>query len=123
MRDMGPIHGLLARAASLLGVAALVLCVGVAAAAEEDSLAATHAEAGLACNTCHQENPPAQAVATEVCTVCHGLGPDLAETTAEVEPNPHASHKGDLACASCHRIHSASVDACADCHSWGYTVP
>ena len=110
-------------AATLLVAATLWVCVGSASVADDNSLAATHAETGFACNACHMETPPSQAVTTEICTVCHSLGPVLAETTAEIEPNPHASHKGDLPCAACHRAHSASVDACASCHSWGYTVP
>ncbi|MFG5381754.1 cytochrome c3 family protein [Yoonia sp. R2-816] len=116
-------RSLCTRAATLLVAATMWICIGSAGAADDNTLATTHAYAGLSCMACHVENPPAQPVATETCTVCHGLGQSLAETTAEIEPNPHASHKGDLPCASCHRMHGASVDACAGCHSWGYTVP
>ena len=94
-----------------------------AAAEDPQNLATIHAETGLACSACHMENPPAAAVGTEICTACHGLSAEIAERTAEIEPNPHASHKGDLPCASCHRAHEPSVDACAGCHAWGYFTP
>ena len=39
------------------------------------------------------------------------------------QPNPHAQHDGALPCTECHKGHKASVNYCAQCHSFVYKVP
>jgi hypothetical protein len=82
-----------------------------------------HKAAGIACAGCHKETPPHVPVPTAVCMTCHGTYAAIAAKTANDTPNPHASHKGDLPCESCHHSHKASVDYCAQCHDWGFKVP
>ncbi len=93
-----------------------------APAAANTFLADKHKAAGLDCNACHiesQSKPPD----TKVCLQCHGPYDKLAARTEKVEPNPHASHQGELECESCHHGHKASVDFCAKCHTFDFKVP
>jgi hypothetical protein len=85
-------------------------------AAEPVLLVDKHKAAGIACNGCHKEAPPAKAVAGSVCVTCHGAYAALAEKTGKANPNPHDSHMGELGCEQCHRVHKPSVSACARCH-------
>jgi cytochrome c3-like protein len=82
-----------------------------------------HVAAGLSCNACHAENPPAKAADQSACIKCHGSYKDIAAKTAADQPNPHASHLGDIPCASCHHVHQASVTYCAQCHNFDLTTP
>lgn len=82
-----------------------------------------HIAAGLNCSACHAESPPAKAPDTAACTKCHGSYSDIAAKTAQDQPNPHASHLGDIPCASCHHIHQASVTYCAQCHNFDMKTP
>jgi fumarate reductase flavoprotein subunit len=82
-----------------------------------------HAAAGLACNKCHTEST-AKAPETATCLACHGGTYDkLAATTAQDQPNPHASHRGQVSCAECHHVHMASVTLCNQCHTYDMTTP
>jgi hypothetical protein len=82
-----------------------------------------HVAAGLNCASCHSESPPAKQPDAAVCSKCHGSYQDLAAKTAADQPNPHASHLGDIPCESCHRIHQASVIYCAQCHNFDFKAP
>jgi len=82
-----------------------------------------HVAAGLNCASCHGESPPAKQPEAAVCSKCHGSYKDLAAKTAADRPNPHASHLGDIPCASCHRIHQASVTYCTQCHNFDFKTP
>ena len=65
----------------------------------------------------------------EFCLGCHEHESyaQLAEMTKaleeEIGANPHDSHYGELECRLCHKVHRASQDYCANCHTWGWKVP
>lgn len=87
-------------------------------------LADRHQARGMNCATCHRESPPTAAVPSNVCIKCHGNAEKLAEKTSAVKPhNPHDSHIGEVACDQCHHGHKVSVNACAQCHTFGFKVP
>jgi hypothetical protein len=82
-----------------------------------------HAAAGLACNKCHTQSI-AKAPDVPTCLTCHGGTYDkLAAITAQSQPNPHASHRGEAACAECHHVHKVSVTLCNQCHTYDMTTP
>ena len=81
-----------------------------------------HVAAGLDCAACHAEVPPARPPENAACSKCHGSYAELAAKTAE-QPNPHASHLGEIPCASCHHVHRASQVFCAQCHNFDMTMP
>lgn len=82
-----------------------------------------HTAAGLNCAACHAETPPAKAPDNAACSKCHGSYSDLAAKTAQDQPNPHASHLGEIPCASCHHVHQASVTYCSQCHNFDMNTP
>jgi len=82
-----------------------------------------HVAAGVNCAGCHAKAPPPQVPAVTVCTGCHGSYQQIAAKTASDHPNPHASHQGDVPCASCHHVHKASESFCDQCHAFGMTTP
>jgi fumarate reductase flavoprotein subunit len=82
-----------------------------------------HLAAGVNCVGCHANAPPPQLPAMTVCMDCHGSYQQIAPKTASDQPNPHASHLGDIPCASCHHVHKASETFCDQCHSFGMTTP
>ena len=82
-----------------------------------------HIAAGLNCAACHSESPPSKQPDTAVCVNCHGTNAQMAAKTASDQPNPHASHLGDVPCTSCHHIHQASVLYCAQCHNFDLNTP
>ena len=92
-------------------------------AAQSPLLEEKHKTAGLACDACHKESPPASQVPMESCLGCHGDYAKLAEKTGKVKPNPHDSHEGPIACEKCHHNHKPSVNYCAGCHNFGFKVP
>ena len=82
-----------------------------------------HVTAGVACAKCHVEST-AKAPEMATCLACHGGTYDkLAAMTAKDQPNPHASHRGEVACAECHHVHMASVTLCNQCHTYDMTTP
>ena len=91
--------------------------LSLTAAQESKFLADRHADKGIACSACHKESPPKEKVPMEVCTSCHGDYAKLAELTQKVEPNPHMSHEGNLACDSCHHGHKPPENHCVQCHA------
>ena len=82
-----------------------------------------HVAAGLTCAKCHIEST-AKAPQTETCLACHGgTYAKLAAMKQGEQPNPHASHRGEVACAECHHVHKASVTLCNQCHTYDMTTP
>jgi hypothetical protein len=77
-----------------------------------------HIGAGLNCASCHSENPPSKKPDSAVCVKCHGNNAQMATKTASDQPNPHASHLGEIPCTSCHHVHQASVLYCSQCHNF-----
>lgn len=82
-----------------------------------------HVAAGLNCAACHSETPPSKQPDSAVCMKCHGSYADVAAKTASDQPNPHASHLGNIPCTSCHHVHQASVTYCAQCHNFDFKTP
>jgi len=96
----------------------------LAYAAEPSLLADRHKSAGIDCEACHKENPPAKLVPMQVCLGCHGGDyAKLAEQTKKVAPNPHDSHLGEAPCELCHHAHKPSEYYCANCHILDSKVP
>jgi hypothetical protein len=105
---------------------------------EAESLAGTHAQAEVDCLECHEPTIQQQVdelakfvtgdylsplqereFEDEWCLRCHEHGSveQVAELTAELDPNPHVvGHHGELECNTCHNMHRASEDHCAQCH-------
>lgn len=80
-----------------------------------------HAKAGVHCFDCHhEEKPTKKAVASDSCMTCHGDYPAMKALTKDAKPNPHDSHKGEVACTECHRQHKPAVVMCLDCHEGKY---
>jgi fumarate reductase flavoprotein subunit len=92
-------------------------------AEEKIFLADRHQMKGIACASCHKENPPKAAVPTAVCIDCHGAYATIAGKTKKIEPNPHASHLEELSCESCHHAHKSPENHCLSCHSFEFKVP
>lgn len=82
-----------------------------------------HIGAGLNCASCHHDAPPPKAPAMAACVGCHGSYQQIAAKTAALQPNPHASHVGEIPCASCHHVHKASEVFCDQCHAFGMSPP
>ena len=106
--------------AVLVALVCVSVCTGLVAAA--DLLADRHSTRGLGCASCHGTTGPQTAVTAATCIACHGAYTAIAEKTARLDPNPHASHRGELACGECHHAHQPSVDFCAQCHDFGFKV-
>ncbi len=121
---MGQIRLALAAAVvALAGGLTLALAQAPAPGAGHGFLIDKHVAAGLNCASCHAESPPAKAPESAVCGKCHGAYKDLAAKTASDQPNPHASHLGEIPCGSCHHVHQASVIYCAQCHNFDFKSP
>lgn len=82
-----------------------------------------HVAAHVTCAQCHAAGvavPPTMAA----CLTCHGgTYQKLAARTATDMPNPHESHRGEVACAECHHVHKASVTLCNQCHTFDMSTP
>ena len=99
----------------------LVLCVMSALCftqAQEQALRGKHAELQLACSMCHGNDVPTKRAPASACMTCHGEYAAVAALTAEVTPNPHDSHQGELRCTLCHKSHEPSILYCNECHSF-----
>jgi nitrate/TMAO reductase-like tetraheme cytochrome c subunit len=84
-------------------------------------LANMHLQKGLSCTTCHGNDLIPDANATPInaqCATCHG-GMDKVAATFKGPSylNPHASHLGNIPCASCHMGHQESKPYCLNCHT------
>jgi hypothetical protein len=101
-----------------------------------DYEARAHSRVGVGCLSCHPRtlaNELSEQVAyrtgdystplrevkvgEKVCLRCHGDYGLMAARTAEVIPNPHYSHLGEVDCRVCHKMHKASINYCFDCHT------
>ena len=82
-----------------------------------------HTAAGINCTACHGDAPPPKAPEMTACLGCHGSYSQIAAKTASDQPNPHASHLGELPCSACHHVHKASVTYCDQCHAYGMNPP
>lgn len=80
--------------------------------------------AELGCIDCHLTATP-KPLKTKLCLSCHGSLEEVAETTKNLDPDPHNSpHYGsELDCDLCHHEHSVSENFCAQCHEWKLVVP
>ncbi len=77
-----------------------------------------HAEQGVTCSDCHLTDKPEKKAKIKECLQCHESYQAVAERTSELEPNPHASHQGELRCNLCHKIHSEDTLYCNQCHGF-----
>lgn len=102
---------------------AAALPAGAAPGAGHGFLIDKHLAAGLNCASCHANAAPPAAPTESVCTSCHGSYEQIAAKSASDNPNPHASHLGNIPCASCHHVHQVSVLYCDQCHAWELTTP
>lgn len=77
------------------------------------------------CKDCHGSNNPTIAPkGWDTCVSCHGDYDTLAETTADVDPNPHKTHYTDMPCGECHMVHQpSSLKVCQSCHNLEMNVP
>lgn len=121
----------------LLRIAALACITGFLSlsgtmAFAADSTPAGHIARGMKCTACHVDakGGALKAANTDygVCATCHGdYNAMIKKTDAKYknsgQPNPHAQHDGALPCTECHKGHKASVNYCAQCHSFVYKVP
>ncbi|HLY67284.1 MAG TPA: cytochrome c3 family protein [Chloroflexota bacterium] len=82
-----------------------------------------HRAAGINCAGCHSAAPPPNVPQMSACLGCHGSYSQIAAKTASDEPNPHASHLGELACTACHHVHKASEAVCTECHAFSMSPP
>jgi hypothetical protein len=82
-------------------------------------LAYKHEAAGIECNDCHQEIPPAEAVPKEVCLTCHEDYRELATSY----PDPHNAHITYSGCGDCHHVHRQSEKVCLGCHNFSLQAP
>jgi Zn finger protein HypA/HybF involved in hydrogenase expression len=87
--------------------------------AGDSLLADRHQGAGINCQGCHQESPPAKLVQTATCMKCHGDMAKLISKASKLSPNPHASpHEppAETKCETCHHVHKKSENSCSTCH-------
>ena len=77
-----------------------------------------HGKLGLSCKDCHGDKNPPQAPDRETCLKCHQSYKAVAERTAKLNPNPHASHDGDVQCTQCHSTHGTPRLYCNGCHNF-----
>ena len=82
-----------------------------------------HTAAGVNCTGCHGNASPPKAPEMTACLGCHGSYSQIAAKTASDQPNPHASHLGDLPCSACHHVHKASETYCDQCHAFSMSPP
>jgi len=91
--------------------------------AGSDYLDRMHGEQGAGCSDCHSGTFPEGPASMSACVECHGPYSALSESTADADPNPHASHLGEIDCGLCHKTHEESVLVCNQCHDYNLVVP
>ena len=97
--------------------AALIALALATSAHAAGGMKAAGSHANLASTTCH--TPTMQTMPTrDTCLTCHESYDKLAERTAKLTPNPHASHRGAQNCTSCHSMHAKPRFECNDCHTF-----
>jgi hypothetical protein len=78
-----------------------------------------HEAAGMACNDCHEEEPPGNDVPEAVCLTCHGDYNVIATSFID----PHNAHMTYSSCGDCHHAHQPSENQCLGCHSFSLQAP
>ncbi len=60
---------------------------------------------------------------SSTCFACHGSKEAVAQKTAQLNPNPHDSHRGFVECMECHSFKNKQqqVFMCNDCHAFETT--
>ncbi|MFB3818153.1 MAG: cytochrome c3 family protein [Candidatus Methylomirabilales bacterium] len=107
---------------SMLSALTLALLLASGAPAAAAQLDAKHAALQVDCAGCHGTAVPGARPKTEDCLRCHKSYEAVAARTAQVKPNPHESHLGEIRCTLCHRAHAEPVFYCDRCHSFGLAV-
>lgn len=96
------------------------------AAEKTGLLDAYHAENGIACADCHENEMKREAVSMVKCLECHDVD-ELAESTADLKPtNPHLNRHYNTGadCNLCHHQHRKSENFCLPCHArFDFMVP
>lgn len=82
-----------------------------------------HAGSGIKCVSCHGTGQQQERVTMAKCLQCHGSYEKLAKASSKLDPNPHASHEGQVRCGLCHAEHGKSVLSCKECHVFEMKVP
>lgn len=103
----------------------MLLCIGLVCssyATPEMSVTGKHFDNGVTCVDCHDTDNPVKKASVSACSTCHGEYADVAELTASMEINPHASHQGEVRCTLCHKTHEPSVLMCNNCHEFEMAV-
>ena len=98
------------------------LCLAAMIGAASGAVAAAPTTAAgpptsLPCSTCPPDGQFA-APAKTPCLGCHESYEKIAERTAKMTPNPHASHRGEPNCSNCHSMHAKPRFECNDCHTF-----
>lgn len=99
---------------------ALILAAALSSALTAQAAPAMKAHgphAAVPCATCHADGK-FTAPTKETCLKCHGSYAKVAERTAKMTPNPHASHRGEPQCTNCHSMHAQPRFECNDCHNF-----
>ena len=83
-----------------------------------------HNAADIQCGSCHQEDPPAKVVTTDVCLGCHEDYSPSNKAGVTDYLDPHNSHMIFSDCGECHNVHKPSQDQCSRCHGdLGFNIP
>ncbi len=92
------------------------------AAAEE--FKQRHQTFGIECTACHGAELDFSVVPPmEQCLACHESYDAVAKLTADVVPNPHHSHMGEVPCSDCHSEHQEFQLSCNQCHIFEMDFP
>ena len=85
----------------------------------ETVLGSTHISGEDSCTTCHEAESAFEVTSDpsrDDCLGCHSAA-DVKKSTADLKHNPHSDPHGySRKCSSCHKVHTVSVDSCAECH-------
>jgi len=109
----------------LVLIAVFALSFSTASAVQKKQLVEKHSDAGVQCIDCHAAWKDASAPAkVDACLGCHDGYEWMAEKTKNLQPNPHASHLGNVKCTECHKVHAVpSQILCDKCHNFGQVLP
>ena len=102
----------------VLVISILLLLSGNGIAQQKYEIKDQHGKMGLVCTVCHGDKTLPSAPEMAACLACHKSYEEVAAKTKSLKPNPHDSHKGEVACTDCHSTHGTSRLMCNDCHSF-----
>lgn len=108
--------------ASVLTTLSIIVVLG-ATAWGDGNRTSKHQTRGVSCEQCHGVPTPDKQPTTAQCLQCHESYDKVASLTKKDDPNPHASHQGELRCTLCHKEHARSVLSCNECHQYTQSVP